>query len=453
MRGRALVIGALAGCGLGPAPDAGPTISTGIAPWTDLGPAQVCLGTQALAPPSAPPGGLCQSVASPDPIACEADRDCQSRETCFCGQCMVAYCAVASDCEAPRICNFAQHRCDLPCDDDRDCATAERCLGSVCRARCLDGGDCQQGEVCEGNTCVGDDCSTDDDCFGEERCLVQRIPRIVLEPSPVRAGDRIVLYLDIADPATPDQRAIWRAVGRDDLHFVVEPATPIAIGRAPAAVGSVLYYEHGDGEELRAVTSDDGIAFGAPVTLLAGPDVHAPTAIHADGIAHVYFTRGGAIAHASGPIGGALDDHGSVLAPADAQVGDGTPGTAFWIDIAQLASPHAVLAEPEREVHLFFAGFGRESAAGERFGSPAEIPPNFSIGFAAAPLADPGAFTGWPYGPVADRVEVFLEHRDELAPATVERAPGSFRLYFVDATHDATPTFTPGRLRALGAGR
>lgn len=452
---RRFVIALVAGCGLGPAPAPQTEHATGIAPWTDLGPAQVCLGTQALAPPEGPPGGLCQSVASPDPIACATDRDCQSRETCFCGQCMVAYCAVASDCEAPRVCNFAQHRCDLPCDDDRDCATGERCLGSVCRARCLDGGDCQQGEVCEGNTCIGDDCSTDDDCFGEERCLVQRIPRVVLEPSPALAGDRLVLYLDLADPATPDQRAIWRAVSRDagGLRFVMEPEVPIVIGRAPAIVGSSLYYEHGDGEELRVVTSDDGVTFGAPVTVLAGPGVHAPTAIHAGGIAHVYFTRDGAIARASGPLGAALDDHGIVLTPADVQVGDGTPGTAFWIDITQLASPHAVFADREREVHLFFAGFGRESAAGERFGAPAEIPPSFSVGFAAASLADPGAFVVWPYGPVADRVEAFLEHRDELGPAVVERAPGSFRLYVVDATHDGAPAFTPGRLHVLAAGK
>jgi hypothetical protein len=84
---------------------------------------------------------------------------------------------------------------------------------------------------------------------------------------------------------------------------------------------------------------------------------------------------------------------------------------------------------------------------------PEVIPPNFSIGFAAAKLASPGVLSVWPYGPVADRVDTFLTHLDELGPAAVEAESGVFRLYYVDATHDASSTFTFGRLGVFGSGR
>src|SRR5262249_54446468 len=123
---------------------------------------------------------------------------------------------------------------------------------------------------------------------------------------------------------------------------------------------------------------------------------------------------------------------------------DGTPGTAFWTPVTLLTSPAALVAGPDRTIHLYFAGLGRESAPGTKFGDPAPIPPNFSIGFAAAPVADPGALAAWPYGPVFDEVETFLEHHDELGPGVVEIATGRFRMYYVDAT--------VGRLGVLASG-
>jgi hypothetical protein len=81
------------------------------------------------------------------------------------------------------------------------------------------------------------------------------------------------------------------------------------------------------------------------------------------------------------------------------------------------------------------------------FEQPVPIPANFSIGFAAAELASPDVLSVWPYGPVADRVDVFLTHRDELGPAAIEATSGGYRLYYVEADQ---PTL--GRLGVLGSG-
>ena len=453
---RAALVVFLAACGLGPTPETPPPASTGNAPWREIGVTQVCLGEQAFAPPDTLPGGLCVRETFVG-AACTSDAECRSRESCECGRCTVAYCAVSSDCEAPRFCNFAQHRCDLACDADTDCASDELGLGAVCRSRCIDSTACQQGEVCEGNLCIGDDCSSTADCLAGERCDVQRIPYRVLEPAPLALGGEVVLYLDLAAPATPDARAIWRAISRDGIHFTIDPPAPVLDGQAPSALidGGItyLYYEHAG--ELRVATSADGVTFDPPTTLLAGPDLRAPSAVHVDGAVALYFARAESLGLATGPRDGALTDQGAILTPEDAQVGDGTPGTAFWIPITELASPHAIVSGPAgaRSIHLFFAGFGRESPTATKFGSPTEIPPNFSIGFAAASPEDPGALAVWPYGPVADRVEVFLDHRDELGPAVVGLGPNQFRLYYVEATHETTPPFTLGRLSVLGSGR
>jgi hypothetical protein len=448
----ALLVVACLGCGLAGEPAAVPGPSQGNAPWRELGAVRVCRGAEAFAAPSSSPGGSCVRSTF-EASACSVDAECRSRETCVCGRCTVGYCAVASDCEAPRFCNFAQHRCDLACEAATDCSEGEQCIGGVCRARCLDSTDCQFGEVCEGNTCISDDCSADADCLAGERCDVQRIPQQVLEPAAVAIGGSTVLYLDLAEPAAPDARAIWRAVSTDGIHFTLDPASPVLAGRAPSAVfddGITLYFEDPAGQGLLAATSRDGSSFTAPRTVLIGIEARSPSAVHVDGRALVYYATAGSIALASGAIGEGLVPIGTVLTPATVEVGDGTPGTAFWTPITELASPHALLAGPEgaRSVHVWFSGFGVESSPGIEFGMEQVIPPNFSIGFAAADPRTPDALSPWPYGPVADRVDVFLTHLDELAPSVIEPAGGVFRLYFIDGLGGAL-----GRLGVLGSGR
>lgn len=471
MRGLVLVL--LVGCGLGPAPEPyRPTSGTGIAPWTELGAAQVCLGDQALGPPASVPGGLCVGTAAA-PAACAADSDCRSREACVCGRCTIAYCATASDCAPPRVCNFNQHRCDLPCSSSSSlvgqsppsaisgsrCGDGEECISGVCRGRCATDADCQHGEVCDSaNVCVSDDCANDAGCLGGERCEIQRIPRQVLEPGPVAGfGAPVVLYLDLAVPALPDQRAIYRATSRDGVRFVLDPPTPVledpAGARAPSPVVDggrlYLYFEQGDGVALRVATSADGIGFAMPITVLTGgaTAVRHPSAVHVGGKVVLYYQRGDgtAIALATGEPERALADQGVVLAPDQIVVGTGTPGEPFWVQITRVQSPHAVLAG--NAIRLFFSALGRESADASKYGMNEPIPANHSIGFAAAPATAPEMLTVWPYGPVFDRVEAFLEHREELGPAVIDAGADHFLMYYIDAT----PTQL-GRLGVLGSG-
>ena len=164
----------------------------------------------------------------------------------MCGLCTIAYCAAASDCAAPRACNFSVHRCDLSCTSSDVCGAHAECLGGVCIGRCVDDAGCEHGQFCDtSHHCISNDCSTDFDCHNGERCEIQRVPRQVLEPAPLATRAGIVLYLDLADPAQPDARAIWRAVSADGRRCVLDPQPVIADARAPSAVvdaGTVYVY-------------------------------------------------------------------------------------------------------------------------------------------------------------------------------------------------------------------
>ncbi len=443
------------GCGLGPAPDQyKPTSGDGIAPWSELGAAQVCLGEQTLGPPASAVGAFCTN-ADDEGAHCTDDSACDSRQVCVCGRCTIAYCATASDCAAPRVCNFVEHRCDLPCGSSSECAGGEQCLSGSCRGRCITNDDCQHGEVCDSmNVCIADDCIADGDCLTGERCEIQRVPRQVLEPGPIAGiGAPVVVYLDLALPASPDQRAIYRATSTDGVHFRLDPEAPVLTdARAPSPVadgGDVyLYYEQGDGLALRVARSADGIAFEPAVTVLTSTaKLHAPGAVHTGGTVVLYYQQGegAGIGLATGDVGAALTDRGVVLAPADIEVGTSDPGTPFWVGITRVESPHAVLAGDA--IRVFFSAFGQESADASKYGMPEAIPPSFSVGYAAAKKAAPDTLSVWPYGPVFDNVDAFLEHRDELGPAVIDTGADSYLMYYIDAREAQL-----GRLGVLGSG-
>lgn len=469
---------ALAACGFAPEePFDGVRIGDGIAPWRDLGPAPVCLGNEFLGPPGAPSGGFCfdrNQVEAP----CTSDRQCASREACVCGQCVVAYCATASDCVAGRVCTFSQHRCDVPCADVTDCAAGEECSNGTCRGRCATDDECQTGEVCSSrNFCVTDDCAADGECATGERCHVQRVPRLVTEPFAVAEAGRVILYLEVGDAALPAMRSIWRAVSTDGVRFRFEPARPVledaGAAHAPSIVKDgatwALYYESGDGAAVKVATSTDGTSFGAPRTVLTGgtgvAGIHGPSAVRLpDGAVAVYYQRGTAIELATGPLDGNLTMRGPVLTPAAVTVAPGAPRAPFWADVTALRSPHAAItAGPAGPaLRLWFAGFGRESADSQQFGMEVAIPPNYSIGYAAGDPADPLALTPWPYGPVIDRVDAFLDHGHEVGPGVVQLVDGdgaapAYLLYAVEATSSdpmvtADGPFALGRLGVLANG-
>jgi hypothetical protein len=221
-----------AGCGFLPSDDfTGKRAGDGIAPWSDLGPAQICLGNQFLGAPASTPGGLCFD-SNVSEAACTKDADCRSREACVCGRCIVAYCSTASDCGNGRTCTFAENRCDVQCFGEDDCAGPEECFNGTCRGRCIVDAECQTGEVCNAqNFCATADCADDGGCLAGERCRVQRVPRQVLEPTaaiqPVPGGNLIVLWLEISDEVQLAQTAIYRAISTDGVHFVMSPADPV----------------------------------------------------------------------------------------------------------------------------------------------------------------------------------------------------------------------------------
>lgn len=479
MRALALVLGVtLAACGFAPEERfSGAQLGDGIAPWRDLGPAPVCLGNEFLGPAGTPPGGFCFDRNQIEAPCTEAD-DCRSREACVCGRCTVAYCATASDCAADRICTFAQNRCDVRCVDAGDCAAGEECQNGACRGRCATSDECQTGEVCSSrNFCVTDACAVDGECAAGERCHIQRVPRLVTEPFAVANPDGVVLYLEVGDEAQPDERSIWRATSRDGVRFRFDPARPVledaGAAHAPSVVadgdGWVLYYEAGEGVAIKAARSADGVSFDPPTVVLAGgagpAAVRAPSAVALpDGTVAVYYQRGANLELATGPLGAALTARGVVLTPAEVTIPPGPPRAPFWDGVTALRSPHAAVTSGPAGValRLWFAGFGRESADSQQFGMDVAIPANYSLGYAAGDVADPGALTPWPYGPVVDRVAAFLSHGHEFGPGVVQLVDGAgeipaYLLYTVEATTAEQPAtadsaFQLGRLGVLANG-
>jgi hypothetical protein len=478
-----MLVAVVAACGFAPEPDfSGRRNGDGIAPWEDLGPVQACIGNEFLGPPSSDPGGLCfASDVSETP--CTRDESCASREACVCGRCIVPYCEVSSDCRGGRICTFNEHRCDRACASDLDCTEAEVCFNGACRGRCLGDADCQTGEVCNSqNRCVTDDCSDDSGCQGGERCRVQRVPRLVLEATGLASdtpdGPRVTLYVEMSSDANLDNRAIYRAVSEDGRFFLFEPVAPVlqdgGAAHAPSVLrtdaGVALYYEYGAGAEIRVVQSTDGISFGEPETVLTGGTgpaaIHAPSAVQLPtGNVAVYYEigDGAAIDLAIGSLGAPLTAQGPVLTPDDVTDPPAGEGASFqrWDGIETVRSPQALVVEDEGgpALRLWFAAYGQESGDSFQFGEIMAIPPNYSIGYAAASVEQPGSLIVWDYNPVLDRVESFLDHRSELGPGMVqlsdeEGAPDNgYLLYYVDAPAGTSAgPFSFGRLGVAGNG-
>jgi|GEM_PF-1988266 len=475
----AAIAAVLAGCGFAPSDDfTGTRVGDGIAPWSELGAVQICLGTEFVGPPDDPPGGLCTSntlVQSP----CLSDGDCRARESCVCGRCIVQYCRTNSDCGAGRTCSFSESRCDVPCAVDEDCGDDSVCFNNTCRGRCESIDDCQAGEVCNSqNRCVTAVCSDNGECLAGELCQLQRVPRVAREPTIVAGRaptePRFTMWLELSEQFAQDRRAIWRAESEDGVHYRLLPAMPVLEdanqAHSPTVVrttdGYSLYYEFGDGAELRYAQSADGMSFPVGSTVLSGTAggpaaVRAPSAVITDGNQVMIYYQvgdGSSIAQATGMLGGPLSSMGPVLRPADViDPPGGGVAPQFWVDIENVRSPQALITESgtgEPSLRLWFSAFGRESGDSYQFGDVIPIDPTYSIGYASASLAAPGDFTLWPFNPVFDRVEAFLDHRSELTPAVVRvrDADGNLRdgylLYYLDA--DATNTTDPPILNRIG---
>jgi hypothetical protein len=286
------------------------------------------------------------------------------------------------------------------------------------------------------------------------------VPRLVTEPSPLAgagpADPAITLFVELGDQLQPNVRSIWRAVSSDGVHFTIAPARAVLEdaggARAPTvirtATGYAMYYQLGDGTAIRHAASTDGQTFAAPTTVISGgagaAAVRAPSAVltpESQVLLYYEVGDGGGVALASGGLGSPLTGT-VVLRAADVEDPPG-PGTMpqFWVDLGALRSPHAALTRGPagHTLRLWFSGFGRESGDSVQFDEVVPIDPNDSIGYAASSLAAPGELIPWPFNPVFDRVEAFVDHRSELAPAVVQLTDrggvprAGFLLYYVDA--------------------
>jgi hypothetical protein len=189
--------------------------------------------------------------------------------------------------------------------------------------------------------------------------------------------------------------------------------------------------------------------------------VRAPSAVLlANNQVLVYYQigDGSAIGLATGTLSGSLTSTGNVLTPSQVlDPPDSSVAPQFWIDIANLRSPYALATESasgELSLRLWFSAFGRESGDSFQFGEVIPIAPTYSVGYASATIDTPDVLSVWPFNPIFDRVEAFLDHRSELTPAVVRvrDADGTLRdgylLYYLDAA--ATNTTDPPVLNRIG---
>jgi hypothetical protein len=398
----------ISGCGfLGEAPFAGRRVSE-VSPWQDVGPLPICDGEVFLVGPMASPAGLCAMGLG---AACSGDSGCKSRERCLCGRCTTSTCEADPDCPAGYVCN--SRRCERPCQSSNDCKSGEVCDEGrqLCRGPCDGDDECQEGEVCNlgTNECQITPCSDDATCSGGRRCVLQRQPANLAEPTPIATDRGVTMWLE------RDQQ-ILRADSPDGIHFRLDPAATPLQGRSPSVAlgGSGFLMVFASGSDLVRATSADGLTWTADATpILAGGDMPSLVS-HGDGSYAVYFVTGGAVARAFSPDGMVFDPPATVLEPA--ALADDT----LWRNVDRIAAPFAqsfLDAGGRQFVRVWFAARGQESAPAYNFGQFQEVPANFSLG--AATSDDGINFLPYPFNPVFDRVVAFIEHPSELDPAIV----------------------------------
>ncbi len=436
-------------CGLGPNDHfTGARQSSGVAPWVDLGGANLCEAPALLGPADSTPVGFCVPDSAQALRACTFDTECGARERCVCGRCSVQYCDSAAGCGKALSCDFKNKRCARKCSKTARCAFGQTCRGGFCTAKCMTDSECAAGELCNQviQRCVVAACGDNANCLvGKEHCAIQRVPAEVREPALVPDVDprkQPVLYVEIRRMG---RGAIYRALSPDGVGWTLDPAEPILepaadetrIG-APAAVrtdaGWLLFFDAGPmGTRIDRATSSDGVHFTRdvapalePASPWEGGKVHAPGVTRtARGVYLAYEGGDGAgLGLAFAADGRSFTRVGDGLQLSRDDVGD----PLLWRNVNAVGSPslaaHVDDAGDEL-LDLWFSAHGLESSSVEELGTPRAAVPNWSIGYAATRVPKTGdpRFEVFPWNPVFDRVLSFLQHEDELSP-TVARLPG-----------------------------
>jgi hypothetical protein len=420
---------------------------SGISPFEERGPLEICIGNHRIAPPNTTLGGFCQKKDNPQLKNCSVNSECPGRENCVCGKCTVKYCTRTDECGEGYECDFNTKQCAIKCETDCECPGSNaRCDLGVCKQMCIVDSECQTGELCALSIarCVTVPCSNDFECYDDEECVIQMEPRIIREPSPL-AENQYLYYMWVEmDQGSSERRVIFRAASSDGEKWEMTPPAPVLesdadddwkVG-APSVIFHsnkyIMFFEIGNGAAIGRAISDDGrnwVRDTQPVILPWGNEntIHSPSAVvdPYGGSIYLYYQAGdGAeirMVRSTDRVGHTFPDpdldntaRKTVLRPH--YLDDGI----LWRGVSKVFSPFVTLEKQSdgRYVYkMMVSAYGFESAEASSFGTTDQVRANFSIGYLAS--YDGELFQPFPFNPIFDRIapNSFVNHESELSPA------------------------------------
>lgn len=441
-------------CGLAPQPESdGVRVRDGVAPYSDQGSLQFCIGTQRLLP-TVERQGLCRADAQV-PTTCTADSDCTSPESCVCGQCLVQFCEATSECRDGLVCAGRPKRCIPRCDTDEQCGPYGVCNGGACETACWAQEDCPTGELCLVGRCAAVGCGPDGpNCFDGETCVVQSVQGSVSgvaavaaeDVSSVSEGTRIVVFAELSTPATPS--AIVRFESVEGRRFVAGMGEailpPLGATRiaSPAVVrtpdGLYLFAELDDGASIvRALDPSGSGQTPGTFEIIATPtgwasEVHAPSATFVND--RVILAIGGAADE--GVAVGYLDGATFALGSSATVTPSSFEAEGRFVGVTTLGSPDLRIEQSaggRTFLRLFADARGTTLPVGIE-GGPLDLPTS-SVVYAVALVEDGSdtlTFRIAQDNPTFGRVQNFAP-LEEYDPSVV-RLDNTYLLYFADET-------------------
>ncbi|MBU1238560.1 hypothetical protein KKF84_20100, partial [Myxococcota bacterium] len=352
-----------------------------------------------------PEGNVCDFNHKRCVISCENDCECPGTNArCDLGMCQ-QMCIVDGECQTGELCALSIARCiTAPCSMDADCYDDEECAiqmeprvltepspittngylyhlfvemdqGSVdrrviFRAASYDG---ENWEMSPPAPVLESD-AADDWKVGA--------------PSVIFHSARYIMFFEIGNGA-----AIGRATS-DDGRTWIRDAQPVVVPwgnentvKAPSAVvhpegdSILLYFETGNGAEIKVMESLDRVGFSFP-----DPDT---------------------------------DPAGRVSVVRPHYLDDGI----LWRGVSKVRSPFVTIARESDGTHTYkmlVSAYGYESAQASSFGTTDQVRANHSIGYLAS--KDGVTFYPYPFNPIFDRIvpNSFVNHDSEFAPAVLD---------------------------------
>jgi hypothetical protein len=196
---------------------------------------------------------------------------------------------------------------------------------------------------------------------------------------------------------------------------------------APSVVrrgAQILMFFEKEAGGIGLAQSSDGKSFTRVPAPVHATGISPGAAVLDDGTLLIYYETGGAIGLVTSTDAQTFEDHGPVVTAA--QVTD----PLLWRFIDRIGQPaaHARMDAGREIVQLWLTGHGVETSSSIQSGMPTPPVPNDSIGYAVS--TDRGlTFTIYPFNPVFDRVENFIDHDQERTPAVAPAGDGYLMIY------------------------